>query len=148
MWAATFLTLCAWAKVGSGCRWRMSQARACRPALFMMSSRTLLKGAAIAHANPADVLREVNYLLHADNESAMFVTMIYAVFDPASGTFIYANGGHNPALIVHTDGSSTLLSPVGELALGVMSDIEYQDNTTILLPGGYRRALYRRRHRG
>ena len=104
-------------------------------ALFMMSSRTLLKGAAIAHANPADVLREVNYLLHADNESAMFVTMIYAVFDPASGTFIYANGGHNPAPIVHTDGSSTLLSPVGELALGVMSDIEYQDNTTILLPG-------------
>ena len=104
-------------------------------ALFMMSSRTLLKGAAIAHANPADVLREVNYLLHADNESAMFVTMIYAVFDPASGTFIYSNGGHNPALIVHTDGSSTLLSPVGELALGVMSDIEYQDNTAILLPG-------------
>ena len=51
-------------------------------ALFMMSSRTLLKGAAIGRGTPGEVLSEVNDLLTEDNEAFMFVTVIYAVFDP------------------------------------------------------------------
>ena len=69
-------------------------------AMFMMSSRTLLKGAAIGTPQPSDVLREVNDLLERDNESLMFVTLFYGVYDPATGKFTYANGGHNPPLIV------------------------------------------------
>ena len=44
-------------------------------ALFMMSSRTLLKGAAIGAPAPAKVLSEVNQLLEQDNEATLFVTM-------------------------------------------------------------------------
>jgi sigma-B regulation protein RsbU (phosphoserine phosphatase) len=43
-------------------------------ALFMMSSRTLLKGAAIGTIDPGQALGEVNKLLYEENETLMFVT--------------------------------------------------------------------------
>ena len=104
-------------------------------ALFMMSSRTLLKGAAIGHAAPGDVLREVNDLLLADNEGSMFVTVLYAVYDPATRTLTYANGGHNSPLVVHADGTSALLPRTNGIALGIAPDIQYQQNSVTLSPG-------------
>lgn len=106
-------------------------------ALFMMSSRTLLKGAAIGNAEPGRVLQEVNNLLHENNETSMFVTVFYAVFDPASGSLVYANGGHNPPLIVHADGSSTLLPSTEGTVLGIIPDITYKQNTVELAPGDF-----------
>ena len=59
-------------------------------ALFMMSSRTLLKGSAIgnfadpgrrAHGSQQSARRD-------DNDAAMFVTMFYAIYDPAAGTLV------------------------------------------------------------
>ena len=104
-------------------------------ALFMMTSRTLLKGAAIGRLGPGKVLGEVNQLLEADNNVTMFVTMFYAVFDPSSGELVYANGGHNSPLIIHADGSSTVLPLTGGIALGLMSDISYEQNVITLSPG-------------
>ena len=104
-------------------------------ALFMMSSRTLLKGAAIGVALPGEALREVNDLLVEDNEGGMFVTVLYAVYDPSSRELTYASGGHDSPLIVHADGTSTLLPLTDGIALGVVSDIEYRQNTVTLLPG-------------
>ncbi len=104
-------------------------------ALFMMSSRTLLKGAAIGQGAPGSVLHEVNDLLCEDNETAMFVTLLYAVYDPATGELTYANGGHNTPLIVHADGSSTLLPLTGGIALGVMDGLPYQQRTITIAPG-------------
>ena len=104
-------------------------------ALFMMSSRTLLKGTAIGDPNPGRVLTEVNELLEQDNEAAMFVTMFYAVFDPANGQLIYANGGHNPPIIVHPDGSSTVLPQTDGIALGIMPDFDFTQNEITLSPG-------------
>ena len=104
-------------------------------ALFMMSSRTLLKGTAIGLGEPAKVLREVNNLLAEDNESAMFVTLLYAVYNPANGRFWYANGGHNLPVIFHADGSTTVLPYTEGLALGVLSDVEYAEGEITLAPG-------------
>ena len=104
-------------------------------ALFMMSSRTLMKGAAIGMADPAKAVAEVNDLLEADNEAAMFVTLFYSVLDPETGTLHYANGGHNPPLIVRPGGASTLLPMTGGVALGVMPDFPYRQESVVLEPG-------------
>ena len=104
-------------------------------ALFMMSSRTLLKGAAIGRPNPNDVLREVNRLLYENNDAAMFVTVFFAVFDPATGELVYANGGHNPPLIVHADGSSSELEVDPGIALGMVPDFPFEQNRMVLQPG-------------
>ncbi len=104
-------------------------------ALFMMSSRTLLKGAAIGRGAPGDVLSEVNDLLTEDNEAFMFVTVLYAVFDPHSGDLTYANGGHNNPLLVHADGTSEELPHTGGIALGVMPGLEYKESSITLAKG-------------
>ncbi|MXY59462.1 MAG: serine/threonine-protein phosphatase, partial [Chloroflexi bacterium] len=104
-------------------------------ALFMMSSRTLLKGSAIGLTDPGKVLREVNNLLAEDNESAMFVTVLYAVYNPATGHLSYANGGHNLPVIFHGDGSSTVLPYTDGLALAVLSGVEFVEGELTLAPG-------------
>ena len=104
-------------------------------ALFMMLTRTLLKGAAIGGAGPGGVLKEVNRLLHEDNDTAMFVTVFYAIFDPSDGTLVYANGGHNPPLLVHGDGRSDILAQTGGIALGLLPDNDYAEQTVALEPG-------------
>ena len=104
-------------------------------ALFMMSSRTLLKGSAIGMGEPGQVLGEVNQLLHEDNDTGMFVTILYAVYNPYSGELSYANGGHNSPLIVRPDGSSSLLPLTGGIALGVVPEMPYQQQSVNLAPG-------------
>ena len=104
-------------------------------ALFMMSSRTLLKGAAIGIGTPGRVLEEVNNLLCEDNESAMFVTLIYAVYDPATRKLTFANGGHNPPVLIDSDGNATRLPLTGGVALGLVPGMEYEQSSITLSPG-------------
>ena len=104
-------------------------------ALFMMSSRTLLKGAAMRTGGPGDALAEVNDVLNEDNDACMFVTMIYAVYDPATNCLTYADGGHDPPLVIHADGTSTQLPLPGGIALGVMPEFDYLQSSYELAPG-------------
>ncbi len=101
-------------------------------ALFMMSSRTWMKGAAISSPEPGTVLGEVNALLHEDNDTQMFVTVLYAVYDPETGEFTYASGGHDAPLLVHSDGSSELLPLTGGIVLGIVPDLAYGQNSVVL----------------
>jgi sigma-B regulation protein RsbU (phosphoserine phosphatase) len=104
-------------------------------ALFMMSTRTLLKGAAIGNPEPAEVLKEVNDLLVQDNEAAMFVTVFYAVYDAYTGRFSYANGGHNAPLFIGADGNCSLLPLTQGLALGIVPDLDFQQDSLALKSG-------------
>jgi len=104
-------------------------------ALFMMSSRMLLKGAGQRFEHPGEALEEVNNLLDAENEAAMFVTLFYSIFDPRNSEFCYANGGHNEPIIVHPDGSTTIIEPTGGTALGILPGIPYREETIVLKPG-------------
>ncbi len=104
-------------------------------ALFMMSSRTLLKGSAIGKYEPGEVLKEVNDLLCEGNEAMMFVTLLYAVYDRVSGKFTYANGGHCTPYVRRADGSIIDLPLTGGVALGVIDGLDYEQHTFDLLPG-------------
>ncbi len=104
-------------------------------ALFMMSSHTLIKSIAQSDENPGLVLESVNNLLHENNDSFMFVTVIYAIYDPATGELTYACGGHDSPVLVHNDGSSTLLPPTGGVSLGLVPDLKYSEHTVPIAPG-------------
>ncbi len=104
-------------------------------ALFMMSSRTLLKGSAVGVLDPARVLAEVNDILNETNDESMFVTMFYSVYDPRTRVLTFANGGHNPPLLVHADGESEELRLTGGLALGAVPGFEYAQDNVQLKPG-------------
>ena len=51
------------------------------------------------------------------------------------GELTYANGGHNSPLVVHSDGSSSLLPLTSGIALGVVPGLEFLENTVVLSPG-------------
>ena len=103
-------------------------------ALFMMASYTMLR--AMAKLNDAGrTMQEVNDQLTDTNVAGMFVTMFYAVFDPAAGSLTYANGGHNPPVLLHADGTTEELPLTGGVALGVMSGLDYNVRSVDLAPG-------------
>ncbi|WP_419924841.1 PP2C family protein-serine/threonine phosphatase [Candidatus Poriferisocius sp.] len=103
--------------------------------MFMMSSRTALKGAAIGVRDPENVLTEVNNQLHQDNPTFMFVTVVYALFNPDSGSLTYSIAGHDPPMLVSADGTVTELPLTQGVALGVAPNIVYSQETVDLAPG-------------
>ena len=104
-------------------------------ALFMMVSRTLMKGTAIGNSDPAKCMAEVNDLLAESNEESMFVTVFYTAFDPASGLLEYANGGHNLPYVVKASGEVRKVESESGLVLGVMPGFEFPGGSIDLEPG-------------
>ena len=104
-------------------------------AMFMMASRTLLKACAAISDSPAAVVEQVNTMLSDENDAMTFVTLLYGIYDPETKEFVYANGGHNPPVIVKPNLTTELLESTGGVALGVMQDFKYQENTVALEPG-------------
>ncbi len=108
-------------------------------ALFMMSSRTALKGAAIGTGSPREALIEANRVLQADNPTLMFVTVIMAVYDPHSGQVTYSSAGHDPPVVVRADGSAERLPAMGGIALGIAPEdifvMNLKEHTFTLGPG-------------
>ena len=103
-------------------------------ALFMALTRTVFRAAVSESKSPAQVLRRMNALLYPDSGQGMFVTAVYAVLDPASGSFTYANAGHNPPLWIRSDGRVEKLSRT-MLALGIL-DSPASTEVTISVQAG------------
>ena len=103
--------------------------------MFMMSSRTALKGAAIGVREPQMVLNAVNNQLQQDNPTFMFVTLIYALLDSDSGSLTYSIAGHDPPLLVSADGTVSELPPTKGVAVGIAPDVAYTQETVTLNPG-------------
>ncbi len=103
--------------------------------MFMMSSRTALKGAAIGVREPKMVLTEVNNQLQQDNPTFMFVTLIYALFDPDTGLLTYSIAGHDPPLLVSASGTVTELPLTKGIAVGIAADVVYTQESVTLNPG-------------
>lgn len=103
-------------------------------ALLMALSRTLMRTVAINRVRPADTLARVNELILADSRSEQFVTMFYGVWEPETGLFRYAVGGHNPPIWATADGRVRTLPGRG-IALGVLEGAQYQEYQVRLGPG-------------
>ncbi|MDR2891989.1 MAG: SpoIIE family protein phosphatase [Deltaproteobacteria bacterium] len=69
-------------------------------ALFMAITVTLTRHILATESDPGAALSKINAMLEAHNPQTMFVTLFLALYDPASGRLDYANGGHNPPLLV------------------------------------------------
>ena len=103
-------------------------------ALFMVITRTLINLVAKEEMSPARMMTRVNDVLCIDNPRQMFVTLIIGVLDIRSGRIVYANGGHNPPIIVRRkEGASYRKKSSGPL-LGVVEDVVYRDIIETLGP--------------
>ena len=87
-------------------------------ALLMSSTRTVLRLVAESGLPPAEVLSRVNRVLLKDFPTAKFVTMVYAILDPKSGSIAFASAGHLHPLFVDGRGAHFLETDAG-LPLGI-----------------------------
>jgi serine phosphatase RsbU (regulator of sigma subunit) len=102
-------------------------------ALVMATTHSILRGDAPQFSSPGKVLERANNLLLQDIPPQMFVTCLYGVLDPSTGTLRYANAGHNPPY-VHTRGGVVELRATG-MPLGAMPDMTYEEKEATLAPG-------------
>ena len=109
--------------------------RGVEAAMFMMSCRTMLKGAAISYESPSDALAEVNSLICAEDDGALPVSVTYGVYDPAYGSLTYATAGHEAPILTHRDGVSEKLQPISGDTLGLSESALFEENTVLLAPG-------------
>lgn len=102
-------------------------------ALLMAATRGILRSLAEACCTPGEVLDRLNRMLVQDFPPARYVTMLYAVLDPAARTLTFANAGHLPPLLVR-DGEAKFLDTDKGMPLG-LSPGEYSESTIELTPG-------------
>ncbi len=102
-------------------------------ALFMALCRTIIRTVAFSRTDPVDTLLRANEIICNDSHSDLFVTVFYAIWNPHKQTLTYANGGHNPPLLVRADGQMQLLRGSG-VALGVIEPITIERHEIRLRP--------------
>jgi serine phosphatase RsbU (regulator of sigma subunit)/anti-sigma regulatory factor (Ser/Thr protein kinase) len=102
-------------------------------ALVMATTHSILRAEAPRLVAPAKVLERANDLLVVDIPANMFVTCLYGVLDPASGTLRYANAGHSLPY-VRTAGGVVELQATG-MPLGLLPEMTYEEKESVLARG-------------
>jgi len=65
-------------------------------ALFMASSRSIVRAKATTSQAPSESFTQANSLITADAARGMFITVFYMELDPVQRQLTYVNCGHNP----------------------------------------------------
>jgi sigma-B regulation protein RsbU (phosphoserine phosphatase) len=102
--------------------------------LLMAQLQACFKAQAQAGKPPDEVVTAVNQFLGITMEPARFVTLFYAIVDPAAGKLVYANAGHNPPLVWGPDGKVQWYGE-GGLMLSPVSMLPYEAHTQDFPPG-------------
>ena len=108
-------------------------------ALLMSATRGMLRSLAEACCTPAEVLTKLNCLLVDDFPAGKFVTLVYAVLNPATRSVTFANAGHLHPLFIDADGARFLDTECG-IPLGIGSG-GYSE-TQVTLSEGSRLVFY------
>ena len=103
-------------------------------ALYMALSRTLIRTIGLNRVDPATSLGLVNDILIKDSRSDLFVTVVYAVWEPELNRFTYSNAGHNPPIFLRADGTVDVLRD-NNIVLGVLPAVSLSSRQVFLEPG-------------
>jgi len=103
--------------------------------LLMPSLAVVLRLRAHELPGPAAIIKDLDSVLKQITGPANFVTVFYARVNPSLRTLEYANGGHNPPLLVRTRTQTTLLLDESGPIVGILPDAQFTD-TVITLESG------------
>ena len=103
-------------------------------ALFMAMTKSMLREQLRRGVSPAEALEQVNDELCAANPEGMFVTVFAFVLDLETGELRYANGGHNPPLLLRAE-RAEYLRPKPGIALGMFEGMKMGTGSVVLQPG-------------
>jgi phosphoserine phosphatase RsbU/P len=116
-------------------------------ALFMALSRTTIRNTVLRGREPAEALVLANRFIQEDSGSDMFLSILLGALDTANGRL----PSPMPVMSIRSGGKSlaraaTRLYLPG-VVLGVLSEVEIEEQQIEIAPGDVLILLYRRRHR-
>jgi serine phosphatase RsbU (regulator of sigma subunit) len=82
----------------------------------------------------ASTVAQLNRMTCKHSAGRRFITFFAGVIDAKSGAMTYCNAGHNPPLLVRSEGKIERLTD-GGMILGVVPGVAYQQGTARLAPG-------------
>lgn len=104
-------------------------------AMFMMKSKTTLRGFAEGGGEPSEIFESANAGICDGNEANMFVTVWLGIIDLNTGVMKCANAGHEYPTIMRKDGEFELYKEKHSLALGAMEGMKFRQYEVQLNPG-------------
>ena len=104
-------------------------------ALFMMRSKTAIRGLAEGGVQPAEIFRRVNNALCEGNEINMFVTAWMGIIDLKEGTMTCCNAGHEYPVVKRSGGDYEMVRDKHYPPLGAMEDMTFSEYSMKLDPG-------------
>jgi serine phosphatase RsbU (regulator of sigma subunit) len=103
--------------------------------LLMPSLAVALRLRARELSGPAAIIKDLDQVLQQVTNSATFVTMFYARFDQANKTLQYANGGHNPPLLLRSKSGQSVELEAGGPIMGILKEAQFSNTVIGLDPG-------------
>jgi sigma-B regulation protein RsbU (phosphoserine phosphatase) len=111
-------------------------------ALFMTMTRGLLRALGQKTKSPVQCFQQLNELILLENDSSMFVTAFYAIYNTDSGLIEYCNAGHNPPYYISAKGELKQIGRCEGIALGVAKESSFFEKKELLLHPGDTLLLY------
>ncbi|MFH1878981.1 MAG: SpoIIE family protein phosphatase, partial [Candidatus Omnitrophota bacterium] len=103
-------------------------------ALFMAMTKTILKMAAGMFKDPARILERVNREISRDNSNGMFVTIFCGILNVKTGEVQYANGGHNPPLLIRKGQEAKFVCACTGTVVGAFEEAAFLNEKLLLEP--------------
>ncbi|MCR4776427.1 MAG: SpoIIE family protein phosphatase [Saccharofermentans sp.] len=104
-------------------------------ALFMMRSKTVIRGYAESGKSPSEIFNLANNGLCEGNDANMFVTVWIGIIDLETGHMVCSNAGHEIPAIRRSNGDYELYKQKHNLALGIFANTPFREYELDLAPG-------------
>ena len=104
-------------------------------AIFMARAHALLTAESLRGAAPGDVLRNVNSYLTRLDQTDLFVTVIYGIYDLRSAVFQFARAGHELPLLLFENGEVREMERKESLPIGFFAEIPLDEQMIEIPPG-------------
>lgn len=104
-------------------------------AIFMAISRTVIRAIALTENSVSQCMERSNKILCQESVNNMFVTVFYGILNIHTGKINYCNAGHNPPILIRSDGETSFIPLTSDLVLGAMDGTAYHEKELQLQPG-------------
>ena len=105
-------------------------------AMFMMTSKTVIRDYAERGDMPRSVFTNANNKLCDGNDAQMFLTAWMGFLEIDTGVLHFVNAGHNMPILIR-DKKATLVNQKPNLVLAMMEGIQFKEQTIKLEPGDF-----------
>ena len=90
---------------------------------------------ATVYKEPGKVIQVLNNSLFRFGEQGKYATLLYMLFDARKSTLKYVNAGHDPFIILRSNGFVRVIEAQDPTPVGIARDINFKEGEVTLYPG-------------